>query len=32
MGTFQGLVSTRSNRWQIVIQRGGQIIQSFVSG
>src|SRR5690606_3395905 len=32
VGTFKSLVSTRSEGWQIVIQRGGQTIQSFVSG
>lgn len=32
VGTFRDLVSTRTNGWQIVIQRDGQTIQSFVSG
>jgi len=32
VGTFRDLVSTRSDGWQIVIQRDGQTIQSFVSG
>jgi Do/DeqQ family serine protease len=32
VGTFQGLVSTRTDGWQIVLQRDGQTIQSFVSG
>lgn len=32
VGTFQSLVSTRTNGWQIVLQRNGQTIQSFVSG
>ena len=32
VGTFKSLVSTRTNGWQIVIQRDGQTIQSFVSG
>ena len=32
VGTFRDLVSTRTNGWQIVIQREGQTIQSFVSG
>jgi Do/DeqQ family serine protease len=32
VGTFQSLVSTRTDGWQIVLQRGGQTIQSFVSG
>jgi serine protease Do len=32
VGTFKSLVSTRTDGWQIVLQRGGQTIQSFVSG
>jgi Do/DeqQ family serine protease len=32
VGTFRDLVSTRTDGWQIVIQREGQTIQSFVSG
>lgn len=32
VGTFRDLVSTRTNGWQIVIQRDGQTIQSYVSG
>jgi serine protease Do len=32
VGTFKSLVSTRGNGWQIVLQRGGQTIQSFISG
>ncbi len=32
VGTFKALVSTRTNGWQIVLQRGGQTIRSFVSG
>lgn len=32
VGTFRDLVSTRANGWQIVIQRNGQTIQSYVSG
>ena len=32
VGTFKALVSTRTDGWQIVLQRGGQTIQSFVSG
>jgi Do/DeqQ family serine protease len=31
VGTFQSLVSTRNGGWQIVIQRAGQTIQSYVS-
>jgi serine protease Do len=30
--TFKSLVSTRARGWQIVIQRNGQVIQSFISG
>jgi serine protease Do len=32
VGTFKSLVSTRTNGWQIVLQRGGQTIQSYISG
>ena len=32
VGTFKGLVSTRTDGWQIVLQRNGQVIQSYVSG
>ena len=32
VGTFKSLVSTRTNGWQIVLQRDGQTIQSYVSG
>jgi Do/DeqQ family serine protease len=32
VGTFKSLVSTRADGWQIVLQRDGQTIQSFVSG
>lgn len=32
VGTLQSLVSTRTDGWQIVLQRDGQTIQSFVSG
>jgi len=32
VGTFEALVSTRTEGWQIVIQRGGQTIRSYVSG
>jgi S1-C subfamily serine protease len=32
VGTFRDLVSTRTRGWQIVIQRDGQTIQSYVSG
>ena len=32
VGTFKGLVSTRTNGWQIVLQRNGQVIQSYISG
>ncbi len=32
VGTFSSLVSTRTQGWQIVLQRDGQTIQSFVSG
>jgi serine protease Do len=29
---FKALVSKRTNGWQIVLQRGGQVIQSYISG
>ena len=32
LGTFKSLVSTRTDGWQIVLQRGGQTIQSYISG
>ncbi|HEX4296717.1 MAG TPA: DegQ family serine endoprotease [Devosia sp.] len=32
LGTFKSLVSTEANGWQIVLQRNGQTIQSYVSG
>jgi serine protease Do len=32
VGTFKSMVSTRTDGWQIVLQRGGQTIQSYVSG
>jgi Do/DeqQ family serine protease len=32
VGTFKQLVSTRTDGWQIVLQRNGQTIQSYVSG
>lgn len=32
VGTFKGLVSRRTNGWQIVLQRNGQVIQSYISG
>ncbi|RYE10011.1 MAG: Do family serine endopeptidase [Hyphomicrobiales bacterium] len=32
VGTFSSLVSKRTDGWQIVLQRNGQTIQSFVSG
>lgn len=32
VGTFKSLVSTRTDGWQIVLQRGGQTIQSYISG
>ncbi len=32
VGTFKSLVSTRTNGWQIVLQRNGQTIQSYISG
>jgi serine protease Do len=32
VGTFKSLVSTRADGWQIVLQRDGQTIQSYVSG
>jgi serine protease Do len=31
-GTFKSLVSTRADGWQIVLQRNGQVIQSYISG
>ena len=30
--TFKSLASRRANTWQIVLQRGGQVFRSFVSG
>ena len=30
--TFKSLVSTRADGWQIVLQRNGQVIQSYISG
>jgi len=32
VGTFKSLVSTRTDGWRIVINRGGQMIQSYISG
>ncbi len=32
VSTFKSLVSGRSGGWQIVLNRGGQIIQSYISG
>ncbi|MEO6012945.1 MAG: Do family serine endopeptidase [Devosia sp.] len=32
VGTFKSLVSTRTDGWQIVLQRNGQTIQSYISG
>ena len=32
VGTFQRLVSTRTDGWQIVLQRNGQVIRSYISG
>jgi len=32
VGTFKSLVSTRTDGWQIVLNRNGQTIQSYVSG
>ena len=32
VATFKGLVSGRTNGWQIVLQRNGQVIQSYISG
>ena len=32
VGTFKRMVSTRTNGWQIVINRNGQVIQTFISG
>jgi Do/DeqQ family serine protease len=32
VGTFKSLVSTRTDGWQIVLQRDGQTIQSYISG
>jgi len=31
-GAFKALVSKRTNGWQIVLQRNGQVIQSYISG
>jgi S1-C subfamily serine protease len=32
VATFQSLVSKRTDGWQIVLQRNGQVIQTFISG
>jgi serine protease Do len=32
VGTFKSLVSTRTEGWQIVLNRNGQTIQSYISG
>ena len=32
VGTFRSLASQRVDGWQIVLNRNGQVIQSYISG